>query len=206
MLNSTLNPHSTDSNEESNRHHHHDHDHHHHPDNNNCYPHSPLIPPSLPLFTSSIINKQHKHKLNMKLWIKQLKHYLRCMDYKRYNDIRLRKYLQTLIMFDHPVTSTSSTSSTSTSSTLTLTSSTNRTLSKLKKISKMKIYFTKYNNYNHLRIRSKLKIDPNHNDRENHRKQIDDLELCRTINIKENFDETMKKSTNQFRNLCYIID
>ncbi|VDP82602.1 unnamed protein product [Schistosoma mattheei] len=204
MLNSTLNSHSTDSNEESNHHHHH---HHHHPNNNNCYPHSSLLPPSLPLFTSSIINKQHKHKLKMKLWIKQLKHYLRCMDYKRYNDIRLRKYLQTLIMFDYQVTSTSSTTSsttsTTTSSTSTLTSSTNRTLSKLKKFSKMKKYFTKYNA--HLGIRSKLKIDLDHkfydyhDDREKNRKQIDDLELCRTINIKEKFDETLKKSTNQFR-------
>ncbi|VDP15706.1 unnamed protein product [Schistosoma margrebowiei] len=211
MLTSTLNPHSTDSNEESN--------HHHHLNNNDSYSHSPLIPPSLPLFTSSIINKQqykHKHKLKMKLWIKQFKHYLRCMDYKRCNDIRLRQYLQKLIMFNYQVTSTSSTSSTLTLSTSTSTSSMNMTLSKLKKFSKMKKYFIKYNA--HLGIRSKLKIDPDYksydDDRENNQKQIDDLELCRTINMKEDFDETMKKSTNQFRSelvflikdVCYIID
>ncbi|CAH8607567.1 unnamed protein product [Schistosoma rodhaini] len=91
MLNSTLNPILTDSNEESTLDHHRDH-------NNSCYDHdhhSPT-PQTPPPPSSSLINQQQRNKHN--LWIKQLIHYIRCIDNQHQNNIRLRKYLQTIMI------------------------------------------------------------------------------------------------------------
>ncbi|CAH8862777.1 unnamed protein product [Trichobilharzia szidati] len=87
MLNSTFN--QSDHNNSP----HQDHsDHHHH------QRHQPT--------TSTLRKRRHKHKLTQRkkaYWIKQLNHYLRCMDYHNISDyLRFRKNLKTAVSSGNP--------------------------------------------------------------------------------------------------------